>query len=280
MISTVLAAAILLSSSDSNVGLTTEEIDGGARTSLWSRETAKKEHIEGLKRAAASGAKTGPSYEYKTEPRCGNASVDAAPCTAAAAGPCPSAIAALNVFRRQVNPTGAWEQVGIACNSTEVPATREPGMADIIRAFHDTNFTVPTMKLDPRGNRTLVNLPTYAEVTWPVTGFKPEEIDTRTLPEFPGYTIQIKPTLSALTYHFGDGATAGPTTSLGGPHPTGDIVHTYTSPANFHTRVDVTYAGFFRFDDGDWISIPDTVDITGTPTPLTVVEARSQLVLE
>ena len=103
-------------------------------------------------------------------------------------------------------------------------------MAMIREAFHDTDFSVPTLNIQPEGDVTLVNLPTYFEVMFPEDGFGPEEVDTPDPGRLLGYRIEVRPLLKSVTYHLGD-QDIGPTTSLGGPHPTGDIRATYPSPA-------------------------------------------------
>ncbi|MFN2318559.1 MAG: hypothetical protein ABR500_02605, partial [Dermatophilaceae bacterium] len=105
--------------------------------------------------------------------------------------------------------------------------------------------------------------------------YEPTEIDTVTLL---GFSVDIRPRLDAITYHFGDGATAGPTKDLGGPHPSGGIVHEYSSKGSFQVRADITYGGQFRVNGGDWSDIPGTATITGTDTTLTVMESRARLV--
>ncbi len=53
-------------------------------------------------------------------------------------------------------------------------------LAMIREAFHDTDFSVPTLNIQPEGDVTLVNLPTYFQVVFPEDGFGPEEVDTPT----------------------------------------------------------------------------------------------------
>ncbi|MBK6886493.1 MAG: hypothetical protein IPH03_08530 [Tetrasphaera sp.] len=78
-------------------------------------------------------------------------------------------------------------------------------------------------------------------------------------------TVTIKPTLTSLTYDFGNGTGAGPTTSTGGPRPTGDITATYTDPGTFTVRADAVYTGYVSIDGSDWIEIPGTAAVTGVP---------------
>lgn len=84
--------------------------------------------------------------------------------------------------------------------------------------------------------------------------------------------------MKQAVFVFGDGSTYGPTTSLGGPYPTGDVVHTYAAKANVEVRVDVTYSGQFSVDGGEWIDIPGEATVQGDPFPLEVLEAHARLV--
>ena len=149
-------------------------------------------------------------------------------------------------------------------------------MAMIREAFHDTDFSVPTVNIQPEGDVTLVNLPTYFEVKFPESGFGPEEVDTPDPARLLGYRIEVRPLLKSVTYHLGE-QTIGPTTSLGGPHPTGDIRATYTRPGIHEVRADIVYTGQFRVGGSEWFDIPGEVDLEGTPVTLTVREARARL---
>jgi hypothetical protein len=90
--------------------------------------------------------------------------------------------------------------------------------------------------------------------------------------------VRIRPALVSFTYHFGDGATAGPTASPGGPYPDGDIQHTYARPGRYTTRVDVTYGGHFSVDGGAWIPITETLAIAGPALTLQVATAVNRLI--
>ncbi|MFL6081381.1 MAG: hypothetical protein ACJ714_15735, partial [Ornithinibacter sp.] len=149
-------------------------------------------------------------------------------------------------------------------------------MGLIRQAFHDTNFAVPTVNIQPEGDVTLVNLPTFFEVRFPKAGFGPDEVDTPDPARLLGYHIEVRPRLKSVTYHLGT-TTVGPTTSLGGPHPTGDILATYTQPGIHRVRADIVYTGQFRVGGGQWFDIPGEVDLQGTPVTLTVREAKSRL---
>ena len=75
------------------------------------------------------------------------------------------------------------------------------------RAFARLTFAKPLTHVQPEGNITLVNLPTYYQVRWPAAGYQPGEVATVTLL---GRTVQIRPRATTYTYDFGDGHHAGP----------------------------------------------------------------------
>lgn len=192
---------------------------------------------------------------------------------------------AVALFRRNVDRSGQpldgaaglWVQVGITCLPELVPGDGAGlTMAMIREAFHDTDFSLPTVNIQPEGDVTLVNLPTYFEVQFPEDGFGPDEVDTPDPSRLLGYRIEVRPVLKSITYHLGE-TTVGPTTSLGGPHPTGDVRATYTQPGQHEVRADIVYRGQFRVGDSQWFDIPGEVDLEGTPVTLTVREAKARL---
>lgn len=182
-----------------------------------------------------------------------------------------------NRIFRQEEGESTWEFRGVTCFPNLVDDGPQLTMAMILEAFHDTAFAVPQITTEPRGDVTLVTLPTYYQVSWPEAGFAPDQIDTTNLL---GFSVEIRPRLDSLTYHFGDGTTAGPTTDLGGPYPRGGITHEYERKGTFDARADVTYGGQFRVNGGAWSDIPGTTTITGASTPVTVMESRARLVTE
>jgi len=192
---------------------------------------------------------------------------------------------AVAVFRREVTGEGTplpgragrWVQSGITCFPELVPgAGRGLTMAMIRDAFHDTDFAVPIVNIQPEGDVTLVNLPTFFELRFPKAGFGPDEVDTPDPARLLGYHIEVRPRLKSITYRLGT-TTVGPTTSLGGPHPTGDIRATYRQPGSHRVRADIVYTGQFRVGGSQWFDIPGEVDLQGTPVTLTVREAKSRL---
>ena len=189
---------------------------------------------------------------------------------------------AVRIMQREVDATGApvagatWTSVGITCFPELVPGSAPTlTMAMVLEQFHRTQFALPDVSMQPVGNRTLVNLPTYYQVDWAAGGFAPQSIDTSTII---GRQVEIRPTFQWVEYHYGDGISSGREQSLGGPYPTGNIRHTYTAIGDRQVQATVSYGGEFRVDGGAWIPIPDTVEIQGTPQALTVLEARARLV--
>lgn len=133
--------------------------------------------------------------------------------------------------------------------------------------------------MQPPGGQTLVTLPNFFQVSWPEAGFQPEELDTLNPADWFGMHITLKPELNSVTYTFGDGTSIGPTLSLGGPYPSGDITKTYEAAGDYQVKADVVYKGYVSVDGSDWIEIPGTVDIAGTPQTISVKTAKNSLYL-
>ncbi len=188
----------------------------------------------------------------------------------------------VTLYRRQVDPVpvpspAPWDKVGTTCFPELVPGKATLGMAQILAAFHDTKFALPELVIQPKGNVTLVNLETFYQLSWPQTGYQPGEVDAVDPARMLGFRVDIRPSLKAVTYHFGDGTTLGPTTSTGGPYPTGDVVKTYRQAGTFDVYAQAAYTGQFRVGGGPWLDIPGNVTITGAPIPLQVKTATARL---
>lgn len=242
--------------------------------------------IEANRRAAEAavraGEKAGVTYRYSSVSFCAEGPEDyrADFYCAAAIRECENntpeqGLGPANRIFRQEQGAATWEFRGVTCFPNLVDDGPQLTMAMILEAFHDTRFAVPEITTEPKGDVTLVTLPTYYQVVWPDVGFAPEQVDTTNLL---GFTVEIRPRLDSLTYHFGDGATAGPTKDLGGPYPNGAITHAYERKGTFDARVDITYGGQFRVNGGQWSDIPGSTTITGSSTPVTVMESRARLV--
>ncbi len=172
-----------------------------------------------------------------------------------------------------------WHRLGVTCLPELVPG-QQPRltMAQIQRAFHDTDFALASLNIQPEGNVTLVTLPTYFETRWPAEGFAPDEVDSVDPARMSGFRVDIRPRLKSVVYVYGDGSTSERTQSLGGPYPEGDIKHEYVKSGSYQVRADVTYGGQYRVNGGAWITIPGDVTIQGTPETLAVKTAHARLV--
>lgn len=148
----------------------------------------------------------------------------------------------------------------------------------IREAWRHTAFAKPSFTIQPKGNTTLIRLKTFFQVQWPDEGFQPGEIDRPPRSSMLGHDVRIRPTLVHYTYDFGDGATGGPTKSPGGTYPDGDVTHAYPTKGTYHPSVTTTYGGEFSVDGGEWIPIPDTLDITGPAGTVIVKTSRNRLV--
>ncbi|WP_299517914.1 hypothetical protein [uncultured Serinicoccus sp.] len=144
----------------------------------------------------------------------------------------------------------------------------------LIEQFHRTDFALPTVRIQPPGQRTLVNLTVYYELVWPTEGFGPQEIDTTTIV---GRQVRIRPTLVGATYLTGDGHRIGPTKSMGGSYPDGDITHEYTTREAVEPYISVEYGGEYSIDGGAWNTIPSSAIVDGPATPLEVVTSTNRL---
>ena len=183
------------------------------------------------------------------------------------------------ILARPAGSTQPWQPIGTTCFADHVPGTGPVlSIGQILDAFHTTPWASARINTQPAGNTTLVALPTFFMIDWSTEGYQPGEIDTLDPARMLGLRVQIRPAVDHYTYVFGDGTTFGPTPSTGGPWPGGDITHAYPKPGSYHTRVDTTFTGQFRVNDGPWTQIPDTITIPGPPTTVTVKTAHAVLV--
>ena len=186
----------------------------------------------------------------------------------------------LRIWRRTLQAgkvTEPWHSVGTTCATDIAPGARPTlTMTDITTQFMRTPWATPHLTSQPPGNTTLVNLPTYYQLRWSPTGHQPGETDHATLHGIP---VQIRPTLTGITYHYGDGTSHGPTTSTGGTYPHGDITHTYRHPGRYPATITITLGADYSIDNGTtWDPIPSTVTIPAPTTTITVRQARAVLV--
>ena len=263
---------------------------GGLRITVKDRQELRQIKAE---IAAAKAKNSPPKFEYASTANCGTNTPDSPnpdDLCAEAARACAGNTAeqglgpSVRLFRRTIDAagiaTGPWQLYGTTCFPEDAPGPARPAltMAMVLAAFHDTAFAKASVEVQPRGNVTLVTLPTYFETRWPQAGFAPGEVDQVDPARMAGFAVEIKPLAKTITYVYGDGSTSGPTTSLGGPYPTGDITKAYAKAGTFAVRADVTYGGQFRVNGGEWIDIPGTVTIAGTSEDVQVRTAKARLV--
>lgn len=144
-------------------------------------------------------------------------------------------------------------------------------------AFHRTPFAQPLMKIQPPGGETLITLDNYFAMKWSEQGYEPEETDSLNPADWFGLTVRIKPQFKSVVYDFGDGTSFGPTTDLGGPYPTGNIVKAYADAGVYNTQIHATLTGQVSLNGSEWIDIPGQADLDGPVTPLTVLTADNRL---
>lgn len=228
----------------------------------------------------------GPVYEYKMMPDCDANDPDTGVadmnCARSQVCPVPPSVSRTSyaIWRRVIQagkPKGPWERVGETCSSDVTPASA-PGlsMAMITAEFTKIGWARPVISTQPKGDVTLVNLKTFYQATWSQQGYEPGETSTKTLL---GVPLMLRPKLVGFTYDFGDGDKYGPTTSLGGVWPDGDVTHTYLKRGAFNTRVITRFGAEFSLDGGrSWERVPATVDVPGPVTTVTVKEKRAVLV--
>lgn len=176
-------------------------------------------------------------------------------------------------------PDDGWEFLGNTCFPQDLPGSAPiPSVEMIIRAFHLTPWSEAGISTQPKGDVTLVNLKTFYQVGWSASGFEPGEVDALDPATMFGFKVDVRPKLMGFVYHFGDGASEGPTTSTGGVYPNGDIVHTYREPGTYQTNVTATFGADFRINGGAWLNLPSTVVVQQPATRVTVREAKAVLV--
>ncbi len=141
-------------------------------------------------------------------------------------------------------------------------------------AFRRLEFARPSVRIQPEGTVTLVNLPTYYRVEWPSAGVQPTEVATVTML---GLQVRIRPRAQSYTYAFGDGTSTAPTPDAGGRYPRGGIVHTYRGEGSVPASVTARYTADFSVAGGPWQPVGDTVAVRGPATTLDVREATARL---
>lgn len=188
------------------------------------------------------------------------------------------------IWQRKKSPANSpWQIVGDTCGTRSAPAAAPPPppvptLAQIQQAFKRLPFSKPTVRIEPRGNVTLVNLPTYYEATWPDdTGLQPGEISQPV--QLLSWSVEFKISSRSYTFHYGDGTSSGEVEDAGGGYPDGAIRHTYGKPIEAaKVTVDSRLTGQFRVNGGTWIDIDTIADLQDEPaTTLAVKESKARL---
>nr|WP_240977618.1 hypothetical protein [Knoellia sp. DB2414S] len=185
--------------------------------------------------------------------------------------------------RPKGQPNGGWTLVREMCGPDQVPpgvpVPQVPTLAQIQTAFKRLPFSKPTVSIQPVGNVTLVNLPTYYRATWPGdAGLEPGE--TSKPVKLLSWNVEFRIMAQSYDFHYGDGQSSGPTSDAGGVYPDGGIRHTYQATSKgAQVTVDAKLTAQYRANGGDWQDIDAVADLQDEPvTTLVVKEARARLV--
>ncbi|WP_148232255.1 hypothetical protein [Janibacter sp. HTCC2649] len=185
------------------------------------------------------------------------------------------------VWRMLPGRTG-WILMGDTCGTANLPAAAPapppvPTFGQIQTAFRALPFAQPTVNIQPEGDVTLVNLPTYFEAMWPTVGLEPGEISEKV--QLLSWSIEFKIAPGTYNYDFGDDTRSGATKDTGGPYPEGKIRHTYTQMNSAaQVKVDAELTGWFRVNGGVWEPIDTVADLQNEPVvTLQVREAKARL---
>lgn len=187
------------------------------------------------------------------------------------------------LWRKKKSPADSpWELVGDLCGTEAAPAAAAPPpvptMGQIQEAFRRLPFSKPTVRVEPKGNVTLVNLPTYYEATWPDdAGLQPGEVSQPV--QLLSWSVEFKISSRSYTFRYGDGTSSGPVQEAGGGYPDGAIKHTYSKSIEAaQVTVDSQLTGEFRVNGGEWIDIDTVADLQNEPvTTLAVKESKARL---
>ena len=184
---------------------------------------------------------------------------------------------------RPAKGAGGWRLVRTMCGLDDappgVPAPAVPTMGQIQTAFKQLPFSKPRVSIQPAGNVTLVNLPTYYRATWPDdNGLQPGEVSQPV--KLLSWSVEFKIAPRSYTFHYGDGSSSGAVTDAGGVYPDGAIKHTYAKAQRAaQVSVDSQLTGQYRVNGGEWVDINAVADLQDEPvTTLEVQEAKARLV--
>ena len=160
------------------------------------------------------------------------------------------------------------KQIGETC-WTGTTEPQEPTPDQVMTAARRLSWPQAALLIQPPQGETLVNFDTnfYTTTTAAATQSTPL-LDV---------TVTIEATPTTYTWSFGDGSSRA-SHDPGAAYPDLRITHRYLRKGLVQAQVDVTYTGRYRFDDGDWQPLPDTLTVAGTPQQLRVLTATPHLV--
>jgi hypothetical protein len=205
-------------------------------------------------------------YSYRVQPRCATASGPA--CFSPRQCANPPGSWSFWVLRSHGGP---WQLVGMACLTNSEAAEFAHITPDLVAtAFRRLTWPSPTLKIQPPGGETLVNLATNFYTI-------PQGVQIKRVTLL-GQQVEIEATETSWRWWFGDGLSKT-TQTPGRPYPELTITHHYqTATTNLTPQVAVTYTGRFRVNNSSWRTIPTPLTVTGPATTLRVLEAAPRLV--
>ncbi|WP_435201995.1 hypothetical protein [Janibacter sp. GS2] len=175
---------------------------------------------------------------------------------------------------------GEWTYSGLSCGpptSVDVPgdaagtttipvqAPPVPTLGQIQTAFRALPFSKPSVKAQPKGQRTAKNLTTFYSAEWPDDdGLQPGEISESVT--LLSWDIEFKVAAQDYRYNYGDGTNSGWTTSTGGTYPDGDVTHSYSETGDVEVNVDSRLTGQYRVNGGEWQDIDTVADLQDEPS--------------
>ena len=241
----------------------------------------------GAPRSASSPTTPAAAIEWRTTLACGDvsnpdATTDLTNCTLAMSV-CGRRSVLFYLWARGGGGPAGWRFQGQRCSDQAlppgIPRLAVPTLDQIETAFRRLPFARPSVSVQPVGNVTLVNLPTFYQAVWPNgAGLKPGDISHPV--QLLSWSIEFA--ISALSYDFdfGDGTSSGAVADSGGGYPDGTIRHTYGQPSPGVTvRVDSRLTAKYRVNGGAWTELDAVADLTDAPvTTLQVREATARLV--
>lgn len=172
---------------------------------------------------------------------------------------------------------GDWQYSGLSCGAptsvtlpesdeeVEVEAPPVPTLAQIQRAFRSLPFSQPSVKIQPKGQRTAKNLKTFYAAEWPDdTGLQPGEVSKPV--KLLSWSIEFRVAAKDYRYNYGDDENSGWVASKGGTYPDGDVTHTYSETGDVEVSVDARLTGQYRVNGGGWQDIATVADLQDEPS--------------